>query len=95
MELADKISGLIAVGRITYEDAAANDSLEQAAELVEKHEAELAEKPVDYSTPTPQTDAFMILIDDSEVDLSMIESQLRDMEHERDHYKKLLGKGVK
>ena len=47
MKLADEIRGLIAVGRITYEDAAANDSLEQAAQLVENREAERAEKNKD------------------------------------------------
>ena len=64
------------------------EDLKNALGLFDK--SERAEKQIDYSTPTPQTDAFMLMIDDSEVDLCMIGAQLRDMERERDHYKKLV-----
>jgi len=39
---------------------------------------------VDYNKPTPETDAFMERIDDSEVDPSVIRAALHDMECERD-----------
>ena len=38
----------------------------------------------DAETATPETDAFMTLIDDSEIDLGMVESKLGDMERQRD-----------
>ena len=94
MNLADEIRAIDTnQSRESFYYDGFSKAREQAAELVEKREAGRAEKPVDYSTPTPQTDAFMLLIDDSEVDLRMIEAQLRDMEHERDHYKKLIENG--
>ena len=34
--------------------------------------------------PTPETDAFLLRIDDSEIDLDMVEAALMDMERERD-----------
>lgn len=36
--------------------------------------------PVNYDAPTPETDAFMTLIDDSEVDLSQVEAKLKEFE---------------
>ncbi len=39
----------------------------------------------DYSGPTPETDAFMLLIDDSEIDLNQVRAKLSDMECERNH----------
>ena len=37
-----------------------------------------------HNRPTPETDAFMLRIDDSEIDLDMVEAALMDMERERD-----------
>jgi hypothetical protein len=38
---------------------------------------------MNYDAPTPETDAFMLLIDDSEVNLGMVESKFKDLECER------------
>jgi hypothetical protein len=37
-----------------------------------------------YARPTPETDAFMEQIDDSEIDLSQVAAKLRTFECERD-----------
>lgn len=39
--------------------------------------------PVNYDAPTPETDAFMTQIDDSEIDLGQVQSKLSDFENER------------
>ena len=39
---------------------------------------------VNYDAPTPETDRFMLRIDDSTIDLGQVESALSDMECERD-----------
>lgn len=40
---------------------------------------------IDYTRPTPETDAFMTLIDDSQIDLEQVRAKLHDMEIQRDH----------
>jgi hypothetical protein len=37
-----------------------------------------------YDRPTPETDAFILQIDDSAIDLGQVRSRLHDMECERD-----------
>lgn len=39
---------------------------------------------INYDAPTPETDAFILLIDDSEIDLGQVRSKLSGMECERD-----------
>lgn len=39
--------------------------------------------PVNYDGPTPETDALMTQIDDSEIDLGQVQSKLSDFENER------------
>lgn len=41
-------------------------------------------KHINYDLPTPETDAFMLRIDDSEIDLGQVKAQLSDMERTRD-----------
>jgi len=45
---------------------------------------------IDYSKPTPSTDKFMLMIDDSEIDMSMVKDRLHDMEIERNYYRDLV-----
>ena len=40
---------------------------------------------IDYTKPTPETDAFMAKIDGDEIDLEMVRAKLHDMEVERDY----------
>ena len=47
-----------------------------------------------YDRPTPETDAFMRLIDDSEIDLGQVEAKLKDLECQRDYARELLKRGV-
>ena len=37
-----------------------------------------------YDRPTPTTDAFMVRIDDSEIDLDLVRAAMADLECERD-----------
>lgn len=37
-----------------------------------------------YDRPTPETDAFMLQIDDSEIDLTQVRARLSDLECQRD-----------
>jgi hypothetical protein len=39
---------------------------------------------IDYTKPTPETDAFMAKIDGDEIDLEMVRAKLHDMEVQRD-----------
>lgn len=39
---------------------------------------------IDYDRSTPETEAFMLQIDDTEIDLTQVESKLHDMECERE-----------
>ena len=43
-----------------------------------------------YDRPTPETDAFMLQIDDSEIDLSQVAAKLKALECERDYARELL-----
>lgn len=47
-----------------------------------------------YDRPTPETDAFIGRIDDSEIDLCAVESTLRDMECERDYAREVIRKMI-
>jgi hypothetical protein len=40
--------------------------------------------PPEAARPTKETDAFMTLIDDSEIDLGLVEAKLSDFERQRD-----------
>jgi len=40
---------------------------------------------IDYTKKTPETDAFMALIDDREIDTDKVRAKLHDLEIERDH----------
>ena len=48
-----------------------------------------AGSPQCYDRPTPETDAFMLLLEDSEIDLSLVEAKMKDMECERDHAREI------
>jgi len=39
---------------------------------------------IDYTKPTPETDAFMAKIDGDEIDIEMVRAKLHDMEIQRD-----------
>lgn len=43
----------------------------------------------DYDRPTPETDEFMLLLEDSEIDLSLIDAKMGDMECERDYAREI------
>ena len=42
---------------------------------------------IDYSLPTPETEAYMTRIDGEEIDLGMFHAVLHDMEIQRDYWK--------
>lgn len=42
-----------------------------------------------YDRPTPETDVFMELLEDSEIDLSLIDAKMGDMECERDYAREI------
>jgi predicted RNase H-like nuclease (RuvC/YqgF family) len=66
-----------------------NEALEKAAELAEAREQMLGQD-IDYSVETPETTKFMNLIDDSEIDLAMVEDHIHDLECKIKHYKRIL-----
>ena len=45
---------------------------------------------MNYGAPTPETDAFMLLIDDSEIDLGTVKAKLSDLECERNLARELV-----
>ena len=47
-----------------------------------------------YDRPTPETDAFMLHIDDSEIDLTQVEAKLKTLECQRDYARQLLGEVI-
>lgn len=48
-----------------------------------------------YDRPTPETESFMLRIDDSEIDLGQVEAKLKTLECERDYARELLMRGLK
>ena len=47
-----------------------------------------------YDRPTPETAAFMLQIDDSEIDLGQVEGKLQQLECERNYARELLRRGL-
>ena len=42
-----------------------------------------------YDRLTPETDAFILLLEDSEIDLSLVEARMKDIECERDYAREI------